>query len=400
MANYDYYNQQYSGFQQHMSNFLASDLSSLSIYESSMAATTNGYYPGDYAGGFAPPPPNGKKTYPNQSYYPKRSSYYQNGSYASSGAAAPTATAYNAELIDSKYNAKDFQYNGEAEGKADSRFFIIKSYSKEDVMHAVHHNLWCSTEGGNAKLDAAFAQKTTNPHVSVYLFFSVNGSGQFCGMAEMVSPVDFSAKCPIWTQDKWKGKFEIKWVYVKDIPNNKFKHVLLPNNEGKPVTNSRDCQEVLFEQAVEVLNVFRTYNHRTTILDDVEVSQQFDAAATATTKSSATPSESGQNKDYESTGGYKHKPYSYRQQKMHQNGSYQASTTNGYYDLAPTNSTSGFQVKRVLNRGADYKKKFNATNGETTDQQAASTTSAQNETTSTVTVNNPVALTTAAATSD
>jgi hypothetical protein len=323
VTGYDYYNQQYSGFQQHMSNFLASDLSNLNLFES--------YYPP--AGDFAYM--GGKRPYhPTSNYYPKRS-------YHAHGFSEATP---NAELIDSKYNARDFQYNGEPEGKRDSRFFIIKSYSKEDVIHAARHSVWCSTETGNAKLDAAFAQKTTNPHVSVYLFFSVNGSGQFCGLAEMASPVDFSAKCPIWTQDKWKGKFEIKWIYVKDIPNNKFKHVLLPNNEDKPVTNSRDCQEVLFDQALEVLNVFRTYNHRTTILDEVDFSQ-FDSASAPKADPTA------QNKDSEANNSTnKHKPYSYRQQKMQQNG-LQTSTTNGFfYD------TNGYQLKRVLNRG-DLRKK-------------------------------------------
>ena len=41
----------------------------------------------------------------------------------------------------------------------------------------------------------------------------------------------------------------IKWTFIKDIPNNQFRHIVLANNEGKPVTNSRDTQEVYFEQA-------------------------------------------------------------------------------------------------------------------------------------------------------
>jgi hypothetical protein len=375
-----------------MSNFLASDLSSLSLFESSMHATTNGYYPNDYAayphGGMNNSTTGtGKKPY-YQSNYAKKPYYAGNnyntnytnyGPVSRNGAteatatatltngstAAPTTTtphrasALNNELIDAKYNARDFMYNGEAEGKADSRFFIIKSYSKEDVMHAIHHNVWCSTETGNARLDQAFGQKHTNPHVSVYLFFSVNGSGQFCGMAEMVSPVDFSAKCPIWTQDKWKGKFELKWVYVKDIPNGKFKHVLLPNNEHKPVTNSRDCQEVLFAQAVEVLNVFRTFPHRTTILDDVDLAQ-FDGKSQPSSSSATSttgPAENGYN---QREGDYKPaRPYSYRQQKLQQHntllqqastvtsGSQSSKLLNGLYDAATTN---GYPVKKILTK--------------------------------------------------
>lgn len=176
---------------------------------------------------------------------------------------------YRSPLLD-KYNPKDFYYNGEKEGGKESRFFVIKSYSKDDVVHSIKHGLWCSTENGNIKLNQAFNECAVKKNASVYLLFSVNSSGQFCGLVEMLSKVDFEAKANLWTQDKWKGKFEVKWVFVKDVPNTKLRHIILTNNENKSVTNSRDTQEILFEQAIEVLNVFRNYNHKSTILDDVD----------------------------------------------------------------------------------------------------------------------------------
>lgn len=62
------------------------------------------------------------------------------------------------------------------------------------------------------------------------------------GMAQMISPVDYHAKSSVWAQDKWKGQFKVKWVYVKDVPNAALRHIRLENNENKPVTNSRDTQ--------------------------------------------------------------------------------------------------------------------------------------------------------------
>jgi len=47
-----------------------------------------------------------------------------------------------------------------------------------------------------------------------------------------------------WQQDKWNGFFPVKWHIIKDVPNPQFRHILLENNENKPVTNSRDTQEV------------------------------------------------------------------------------------------------------------------------------------------------------------
>jgi hypothetical protein len=40
----------------------------------------------------------------------------------------------------------------------------------------------------------------------------------------------------------------VKWHLVKDVPNSTFRHIILENNENKPVTNSRDTQEVNFDK--------------------------------------------------------------------------------------------------------------------------------------------------------
>jgi YTH domain-containing family protein len=57
--------------------------------------------------------------------------------------------------------------------------------------------------------------------------------------------VDFSNSMDFWQQDKWTGFFPVKWHIIKDLPNPQFRHIILENNENKPVTNSRDTQEVL-----------------------------------------------------------------------------------------------------------------------------------------------------------
>ena len=72
----------------------------------------------------------------------------------------------------------------------------------------------------------------------------VNGSGQFCGVAEMIGPVDFDMSVDYWQNDRWSGQFPVKWHIVKDVPNNLVRHIILENNEDKRVTNSRDTQEV------------------------------------------------------------------------------------------------------------------------------------------------------------
>ena len=150
-----------------------------------------------------------------------------------------------------------------------ARFFVIKSYAEDDVHRSIKYNVWCSTEHGNRRLDSAFKeQRGKGGHV--YLFFSVNGSGHFCGVAEMISEVDLGNETGIWTQDKWKGKFDIKWIYVKDVPNNQLRHIRLENNENKPVTNSRDTQEVPPEKGKLVVKVIHSFHHTTSIFDDFD----------------------------------------------------------------------------------------------------------------------------------
>ncbi|XP_037947485.1 YTH domain-containing family protein [Teleopsis dalmanni] len=148
-----------------------------------------------------------------------------------------------------------------------ARFFVIKSYSEDDIHRSIKYEIWCSTDHGNKRLDDAFKERQKE-NGNILLFFSVNGSGHFCGMAQMMTPVDYNSTSSVWSQDKWKGKFKVKWIYVKDVPNNKLRHILLENNENKSVTNSRDTQEVPNAKGIEVLQILHSYQHKTSIFDD------------------------------------------------------------------------------------------------------------------------------------
>ncbi|KAL5217063.1 hypothetical protein ABZP36_017747 [Zizania latifolia] len=151
----------------------------------------------------------------------------------------------------------------------DAKFFVIKSYSEDDVHKSIKYNVWASTPNGNKKLDAGYREaQEKSSKCPVFLLFSVNTSGQFVGVAEMVGPVDFDKTVDYWQQDKWNGCFPIKWHIVKDVPNNILKHITLDNNDNKPVTNSRDTQEVKLEQGLEMLKIFKDHISKTSILDD------------------------------------------------------------------------------------------------------------------------------------
>ncbi|KAH7437202.1 hypothetical protein KP509_05G060700 [Ceratopteris richardii] len=165
-----------------------------------------------------------------------------------------------------QYNRTDFVTSYE-----NAKYFIIKSYSEDDIHKSIKYSVWASTVNGNRKLDAAYreAQSHSGP-CPLFLFFSVNASGQFCGVAEMVGPVDLNKNLEFWQQDKWTGRIPVKWHIVKDVPNSQFRHIILENNDNKPVTNSRDTQEVPPSKGSEMLTIFKSYSMKTSILDDFQ----------------------------------------------------------------------------------------------------------------------------------
>ncbi|KAH1099252.1 hypothetical protein J1N35_016173 [Gossypium stocksii] len=171
-------------------------------------------------------------------------------------------------LYKDKYNLQDFQTEYE-----NAKFFVIKSYSEDDVHKSVKYDVWSSTPNGNRKLDAAFheaetRESETGTKCPIFLFFSVNGSGQFVGLAEMIGKVDFNKDMDFWQLNKWNGFFPVKWHVIKDIPNKELFHIILENNENKPVTHSRDTQEIGLKQGLEMLNIFKGYSEKSSLLHD------------------------------------------------------------------------------------------------------------------------------------
>ncbi|KAH0934158.1 hypothetical protein HID58_011275, partial [Brassica napus] len=143
----------------------------------------------------------------------------------------------------------------------DAKLFIIKSYSEDNVHKSIKYKVWASTANGNKKLDAAYreAKDEKEQPCLVFLVFSVNASSQFCGVAEMIGPVDFDKSVEYWQQDKWSGQFPVKWHIIKSVPNSQFRHIILGNNEDKPVK---------LEQGIEMLKIFKNYDGETSILDN------------------------------------------------------------------------------------------------------------------------------------
>lgn len=108
--------------------------------------------------------------------------------------------------------------------------------------------------------------------------------GHFAGMAQMLTPVDYATSSTVWASDKWKGVLKVRWIYIKDVPLASLRHirlsyVLVPPSrerltmssntpENKPVTSSRDTQEVPYDAGCEVLRILSSFQSRTSLLQD------------------------------------------------------------------------------------------------------------------------------------
>ena len=155
---------------------------------------------------------------------------------------------------------------------ANSKFFVIKSFSEEDVHKSIKYNVWSSSKDGNLTLSNAYRITEENKG-NVYLFFSCNGSGRYCGLARMKSPCDENKTFGLWTQDgKWPGLFDVEWLFIKDVPFKEFKNVIITMKDGevKPISNSRDTQEIPFEQAKIMIQKITDYQNTNTILEHFE----------------------------------------------------------------------------------------------------------------------------------
>lgn len=80
----------------------------------------------------------------------------------------------NIILSTDQYNKDEFPID-----YIDAKFFVIKSYSEDDVHKSIKYNVWSSTPHGNKKLDTAYedAQRISagKPRsCPIFLFFSVS----------------------------------------------------------------------------------------------------------------------------------------------------------------------------------------------------------------------------------
>jgi len=105
-----------------------------------------------------------------------------------------------------------------------ARFFIMKSSDEDNIYKSIKYRVWCSSYTGNKILNEAF--KRAKNEYPIYLIFSVNRSGRFVGICQMISEVNFNSTFVNWSDsEKYRGYFFLVWVSVKDVPSALFANI-------------------------------------------------------------------------------------------------------------------------------------------------------------------------------
>ena len=125
---------------------------------------------------------------------------------------------YNNKLQNSFLNKFENSFN------PNSRFFMMKSIDEDNIYKSIKYRVWCSSFITNRKLNEAF--KNSKDKYPIYLIFSVNKSGRFVGICQMISEVNYYSTFVNWTDsDTYKGYFFVVWISVKDVPNKIFRRI-------------------------------------------------------------------------------------------------------------------------------------------------------------------------------
>lgn len=135
--------------------------------------------------------------------------------------------------------------------KQGTRYFIIRSYNFENIDMSISHGVWATQSRNDDVLNTAYARSER-----VVLFFSVNSSAHFQGMAFMVSPVGRTSRKVPWEGNfNSRNLFSVDWECLCDMPHADTEHLRNGLNENRPIHIARDGQEVSEREGAELMHL-------------------------------------------------------------------------------------------------------------------------------------------------
>jgi hypothetical protein len=155
---------------------------------------------------------------------------------------------------------------------------------EDDVFLSFYFGIWAGRNLGKRILENAYQDKVIREASQcanaepIYLLFFPDNTGHFCGMAELVGPLQEIAKLGKWESfGKWQSAFKVRWLYLKDINKREFSHISIPVKNGESrrcVTTLRDSSEIPMEQGYQMLEIIRSFKSETSLQTDLEWHQR------------------------------------------------------------------------------------------------------------------------------
>eukprot|EP01012_Entosiphon_sulcatum_P042459 TRINITY_DN564_c0_g1_i1.p1 TRINITY_DN564_c0_g1~~TRINITY_DN564_c0_g1_i1.p1 ORF type:complete len:622 (-),score=86.73 TRINITY_DN564_c0_g1_i1:68-1933(-) len=151
-----------------------------------------------------------------------------------------------------------------------ARFFIVKPTGPSDVHRSIKYSVWSSSDSGAKRLSRGWQE--AQGRGPVFLVFGVQGTNSVVGMCALTSDfADVQTRPELWLDERWRGKFGVKWLVIKDIPHSAFKHINInladpPQDAG--VRREAVLLDVPIDKGFELLKVIMTFRHKSSFLDN------------------------------------------------------------------------------------------------------------------------------------
>ncbi|KAF3934307.1 hypothetical protein ABW19_dt0207196 [Dactylella cylindrospora] len=134
-----------------------------------------------------------------------------------------------------------------------TRYFVMRSNDPIDIETSAALSIWVAAPNVNKILDNAYRSNGGK----IVLIFSVTKSQKFCGVARMASVVDWKHTDPHWQEDKWQGRFRVRWICFTELPFVGVKTVpIAPKTPGYRAISCFDGTEIVPGSAFELLKAF------------------------------------------------------------------------------------------------------------------------------------------------
>ncbi|KAJ8338689.1 hypothetical protein SKAU_G00354750 [Synaphobranchus kaupii] len=143
------------------------------------------------------------------------------------------------------------------------RYFIMKSSNLRNIEISQQKGIWSTTPSSEIKLNRAFQESGT-----VYLIFSVKGSGHFQGYARMSSDIG-PEQCQDWGFTGLGGVFKVEWIHKESLPFQLSQQLFNPWNDNKKVQISRDGQELEPQAGGQLLQLWDRLSGKQLEVDSV-----------------------------------------------------------------------------------------------------------------------------------